>query len=80
MKKWEIWSEGYRDNGGGRGAHLLGVAWGDTFDNAMHKHIATCPDSSYYRKNEDGSWSMWGCRLFDNEHDARKTDHIWMGR
>lgn len=88
MTTWDIWAEGYRDNGGGGGATKLNVApiEADTFDSAVEKHIAslpTAPDylggptpASYYR-HEGNAWRMWGCQLHANEAEARKSDAFY---
>lgn len=69
MKRWEIWAEGYRATGHGEGAVLLGTATADTFDEAVRAFTFSMP----YVRNEDGVWTYWGCRIFDNEQDARKA-------
>lgn len=68
MKEYEIWSEGYADNGGHEGAHFHGKCEAGNFDEACIKLMEAKLD-----KNSDGTNSIWGCRLFDNEADARKS-------
>lgn len=88
-KTYQIWSEGYRATGESAGATCLnrGIL-ANSFDDAVTKHIAQLKpeDAKYYNKstpanyvnaeaflNRRSNWDMWGCALFDNEADARKT-------
>lgn len=71
MRNFEIWCEGYIIQGNRDGASLLGTAAGETFKDAA---------ISLFRSNGDSrcdfiadSMTYWGCRLFDNEIDARKN-------
>lgn len=89
LKKWDIWAEGYRATGESAEAAMLahGIE-AYSFDAAVIKYIASLkPDQAkYYKKytpanfstpegflNKRSNWSMWGCALFDNEIDARKS-------
>ena len=72
---FEIWSEGYLCTGL-EGvpvkAQLLGTATADTFEAACAAWANTL-DSTHSRACFDAkTLSFWGCRLFDNENDARK--------
>lgn len=62
--KFEIWSEGYVVTGNSAGAHFHGTAEGATFREACDVLLGGDP---YYR-----SGTYYGCRLFDNEADARR--------
>jgi len=69
MKTWEIWSEGYSATGQSSGATLLGSFKTETFDEAVGKlEITPQPE-----QQPDKTWTFWGCRLFDNERDARRS-------
>jgi len=70
-----IWSEGYRATGEAATATLHGEFEGKTFSDAVELYLQTLglEDRAYYHQHDDGSWSCWGCRLFDNEADARKA-------
>ena len=83
-KEWEIWSEGYAATGERSGAHFHGKFPGETFDEAVeyankkvklgaepYTRSAFVTDEHF--KNRRSSWKIWGCALFDNEADARKS-------
>lgn len=56
---------------GGAGAEFLGTVEAETFQEACDKYAVENPDwaSSY----DSERLTHWGCRLFDNEMDARKA-------
>jgi hypothetical protein len=70
-REFEIWMEGYQATGESGGAQLVGKSTGWTFYDAV-KNLA---DRSHKGKFDwyGGRWSIWACRLFDNEADARKS-------
>jgi hypothetical protein len=53
MKEYEVWSEGYSDNGGRSGAQFHGKVGAENFDEAcvklLGKHLDRNPDDSYRR-------------------------------
>jgi hypothetical protein len=66
-KLFNIWSEGFQTNGESDTASYHGQMEADTFKEAcqiMFKEI----DSYDPKRN-----TLWGCRLFDNERDARRS-------
>jgi hypothetical protein len=64
---WDIWVEGFRmDRFRGR-ASFIDKAIGKTFQEACDKYYEG--HGLYNSKN----LSFWGCKLFDNEDDARKS-------
>ena len=65
--KYEIWSEGYIIQGGSSGAIFFGCEEADTFQEACDKHFL---DNKFYSSR---GLTYWGCRLYDNESDARKS-------
>jgi len=69
-KKYEIWSEGYRVTGGSSGARLHGTEIATSFKEACVKHMDNDEDRKYF---DEDRVIYWGCRLYDNESDARKT-------
>jgi hypothetical protein len=76
MTTYQVWSEGYVVTGMESGATLLGTVVADTFDEAVQKVIDLTPEENrhfYYKHPEASQWRYWGCRLFDNEADARKS-------
>lgn len=74
MKKFEIWCEGYVVIGNSAGANLLGTETANTWDEAVGKYMKKNPDRIDVREtNGVKTYTDWGCRLFDNETDARKS-------
>lgn len=75
MKTWEIWAEGYLATGMDgipARASLMGRSKGETFLDACSQLFKANPkfDGTYYYDAKRNTY--WGCRLFDNEADARK--------
>lgn len=75
--KIEIWCEGYLATGC-EGipvtAMKLGEYEAESFEDAILLYIENHPNEErYIHKRLDGSWRFWGCRLFDNEADARSS-------
>lgn len=78
-KVWEVWAEGYHVTGC-EGipvpANLVGRVRAATFDDAVRAIIdetTSIRERSYFTKHPDGIWTQWGCQLFDNEKDARRS-------
>jgi hypothetical protein len=74
-KKFEIWSEGFNTQGATAQAHIIhdGI-FAHSFDSAVSIYEITCHDEKIKPvKHQNGYWTIWGCRLFDNEADARKA-------
>ena len=69
---FEVWSEGYIVNGGRDGAKLWDIVEAESFEKACD--IIFIPLDvkypGYYKKDP---LSFWGCQLFDNEVDARRS-------
>ena len=80
MKKFDIWIEGYLTSdmeGIPENARLLAAdVVGEGFLDAVKRWYDNEPDN-VDRFGEliihNGTASIWGCRLFDNETDARKS-------
>jgi len=70
MKEWEIWSEGFRIQGTDGVASLLGKETAETWDEAVQEYMRKNPGRITVSA---GQYTDWGCRLFDNEADARKA-------
>lgn len=74
MKTFEIWCEGYAITGNSADASLLGTETATTWDEAVEKYMVKNPDTIDVREaNGVKVYTDWGCRLFDNESDARKS-------
>lgn len=69
---WEIWIEGYSVTGNSSTAQHKGQYAGHTFEEACARWADSLePESkSYYDPIAN---TFWGCRLFNNEADARKA-------
>ena len=74
--KFEIWSEGYLATGMEgipEKARMLAEVEADSFQEACDK---LCSDPDWQRRYGNYNperLTVWGCRLFDNEADARKS-------
>lgn len=69
LKTYSIWAEGYRATGESGGASHVGSAQGKTFKKACDNLALTDkPFAAYY---DSEAVTYWGCKLFDNETDAR---------
>lgn len=84
MKEYEIWSEGYMATGEHGTAHLHCKINANSFDEAVElanknenlgaeKYDRRSFMSEEYYQNRRSNWKIWGCALFDNEADARKS-------
>ncbi len=67
LNDYHIWSEGYACTGQSSGAYYHGMAAGQTFKEACDGLFIG--DSCYNRD----TMTHWGCKLYDNESDARRT-------
>ena len=71
---WTIWSEGWQIAGQAGRAQFLGEWPGRTFEEAVMNMCGEKPViGRYVVRNYDGSFDYWGCRLFDNEKDAKRS-------
>lgn len=68
---YEIWSEGYIATGEHGTATFHGRFEGETFKDAVVNWTKKYSDAQQYVSLENMTY--WGCRLFDNESDARKS-------
>lgn len=74
IKSFEVWMEGYAATDEYSPVYCLGIFQGTTFDEAVLNMLTIEPEyQKYYRKSDSGQHLIWGCRLFDNEADARKS-------
>lgn len=73
MKSFEIWSEGFADSRQICNAAYLGCAEGETFREACINFMETDKKHKQLRYFNKDTMTFWGCRLFDNEVDARKS-------
>ena len=71
MKEYQIWSEGFRVMEGSSGAILHGHAKGVDLNDAC-KNLAK-KDKEFAKNFSADRMAWWGCKIYDNETDARKT-------
>jgi len=71
VRRYDIWSEGYRVTGNSAGAELVATSSGYSFRDAVDAYAKKYPAFARYYDRE--RMTYWGCRLFDNEEDARKS-------
>lgn len=78
--KFDIWTEGYLATGmegiPARAQKLASNIEADNFINAVKKWYKSEPDASSRFGDlsiRDNKAYIWGCRIFDNETDARKS-------
>lgn len=67
-KKFEVWTEGHVASGGRGKAQYHGSIYAENFEEAC---INILEDNLDYPIQ--GIPTVWGCRCFDNETDARKS-------
>lgn len=67
MKKWQVWMESYCGLEKHCPVRLLGEVECQTFECACHV-VAGCMEAW-----DPEDLTVWGCKLFDNEQDARKS-------
>lgn len=70
-KVFTIWAEGYACTGQSSPAFLLGIVEAETFEQACVELANTTPEIRKYFDQKRNTF--WGCRLFDNESDARNS-------
>jgi hypothetical protein len=89
VPRFEIWSEGFSATGEHETAKKLGEAEGETFRDACDAYVRANPwarQAGYVRDHKpsdmmpgyeqtaaDSPPTIWGCGLYDNEADARKS-------
>jgi len=66
-KRWGVWVEGYSTTGDCDRAQLVGEVQADSFESACKELLS---GNSCFDPNK---LTLWGCKLFDNETDARKA-------
>lgn len=71
-KEYEIWIEGYSVTGNSSEASFIGKSTGKTFEDAC-KNYRDNEGKPLKLDKEYSRPSIWACRLFDNEIDARKS-------
>lgn len=82
MKKYEVWMEGFAITGNMEKARKLGEYRAESFNEAVQMCIADEQSGKprpYWvgatnrHPGKGHNWEVFGCRIFDNEKDARET-------
>ncbi len=76
VANYEVWSEGFLAtgmNGRPAPAKLLATVEADSFSGACDKLLATDAGNEAFGPYDRERRTVWGCRLFDNEADARRA-------
>jgi len=78
LRPFTVYSEGYAATGEHGGAVSHGVHWGINFNDAIARwKNRGRSDADLLSSRQDAAgrttWTYWGCRLFDNLHDAQKS-------
>ena len=70
---FDLWNEGYAATGEYSPAIFLGTFEAECFEDACDKWAETlCEREKDLYKREGSHAVFWGCRIYDNEEDARK--------
>ena len=67
-----IWMQGYKVTGNSSTAQYLGRFDCESFDEAVKEYNILHPGEVELNRGGEGIHCIWGCRLFDNEQDARR--------
>jgi len=76
LRTFTLWVEGYAATMEHGTAMRLGDYEAETFDEAVQKWNSERNAKKTYgelEQRDDGTWTVWGCRIFDNEAAARKS-------
>lgn len=73
QREFEVWMEGWQDNGGIQTAQLLGKGVGYSFSEAVAdlKEKLGRKAKDWRHDVVKNKWSDYGCDFYDNEKDAR---------
>jgi len=73
MKKFEVWTEGYRATGESSKAQFHGKFEGNTFKEAVQAFKDSLTDPYSISCIDVDGLNFWGCGFFDNYDDASKS-------
>jgi hypothetical protein len=71
MARIQIWMEGFAVTGNQGKAQCIATVEAESFTDALRKQQAK--GNLNIKFADDGTPSIWACKLFDNETDAKKT-------
>ena len=76
MNSYDVYMEGYVDNGGRTTAHFVGVGIGEDFikaaEDACIKAYGESETKKYFNVR-NGVPMYWGCSMYNNLEDAAKA-------
>jgi hypothetical protein len=72
---YEIWAEGFRATGESGRAKYIDTVAADTLDEAVAIAVSRLPADrqKLFKRDQDGMWTEWGCRVFGSEDAARRS-------
>lgn len=73
VREFEVWVEGYIATGERGTAQFLGKFPGETFRDAVIAYKDSELDEYTKGLVDINKLSIWGCRLYDNEQDAKRN-------
>lgn len=73
LNEYEIWCEGYAATGHRGQAFCFGKAHGENFREACRAFFRVEIAAGKFHTYDPAENRYWGCQLYDNETDARKT-------
>ena len=75
MSVYDLWMEGYAATGTSSDASFIGTFEANSFLEACDKWASTLTDEQrrLYYEPYLGRPAYWGCRIFDNEIEARRS-------
>jgi hypothetical protein len=76
MKVYEVYIEGYCDNGDKKSSEYLGQHTGRTFTDAARRACVSRygeASTKTYFSIRNNIPTFWGCRLYDNHADAARS-------
>jgi hypothetical protein len=68
-----LWLEGFSATGESSGAVMLGNYEAKNFDDAVIQYMKENKSEVNWDGSGKKEHNIWGCRIFDNEEDARKS-------
>ena len=71
METFDIWMEGYAITGNHSNASFVGRFKGIDFLDACKNSMKEDEEADKYYNEKNNTY--WGCKLFNNESDARKS-------
>lgn len=68
-----LWMEGFAATGQRQGASMIGTYEATDLDDAVKQYMETHKGYVDWDRFGRGRHAIWGCEIFDNEEEARKS-------